>query len=178
MKNKTIEKKMNALVDLVNSITETMEKLDDLKIETFKERRYIETSDIRKVKIELEVFKENIIKNYISKKNEVKYSENVKRYVPTFKFYARGELLVNRNLRTIFDPFSPDYNDTTFQQKTSYLCEILNSNLPFEQVIIEYKAYYQDLQKPEVSACFENGLARIINRSPSRNNDFLNDNVD
>lgn len=55
------------------------------------------------------------------------------------KIFANGSLWKHRTLRTLFDPFSSEYNLTTMDKKLEILQTIQKSGLIISEVIFDYK---------------------------------------
>jgi len=55
-----------------------------------------------------------------------------------------GSFYQHRTLRTLFDPYSSEWNETTIEKKLEILKKILASDkITLEQLISGYKNYYQ-----------------------------------
>ena len=55
-----------------------------------------------------------------------------------------GSFYRHRTLRTVFDPFSTEWNDTSSEQKIEILKKLLNSNkITLPEILGGYKHYYK-----------------------------------
>lgn len=69
----------------------------------------------------------------------------------------------HRTLRTVFDPYSSEWEDTSMDEKTSILKKILENGENLEMIALEYKQFYQkEINKPDVAKDFDKGLMRIV----------------
>ncbi len=84
------------------------------------------------------------------------------------ELFANGGLWKHRTFRTIFDPYSSEYSETTYDQKLEYLAKYINSGLSLSDLIDEYKEFYIEENKPHVVNSLEDGLLRIITKSLSK----------
>ena len=79
------------------------------------------------------------------------------------KIFNNGSMWSHRTLRTVFDPYSSEWNDTKMDEKISILKKLAASGESLEFVIEEYKDYYtEDTKKPHVAADAYKGLVRIM----------------
>ncbi len=68
----------------------------------------------------------------------------------------------HRTLRTIFDPYSSEWNDTTMEQKVEILKKIINSEESIDKIIMGYQLYYKMENKNHVADTAYTGLLPII----------------
>ncbi len=76
-----------------------------------------------------------------------------------------GSLYQHRTLRTLFDPYSSEYEETTMENKNEILGKILQSNkISFEQLISDYKHFYlkELANKSHVIDSLESGLMNLL----------------
>lgn len=79
--------------------------------------------------------------------------------------FNNGNLWKHRTLRTIFDPYSSEYNDTNIDKKIKTLKIIKNNNVNFSKLIQEYKMFYKNENKPNVINSLEDGLTILLENS-------------
>lgn len=79
------------------------------------------------------------------------------------KIFNNGNLWKHRTLRTVFDPYSAEWNETNIETKINILRKIIADGENLEFVIAEYKHFYKkELNKSHVSDDNCNGLVRLI----------------
>ena len=79
-----------------------------------------------------------------------------------------GNLYKHRTLRTLFDPNSSEWNETTIEKKLEILKKILESNkITFEQLISAYKNFYKNelSNKEHVLNSLEGGILILLENS-------------
>lgn len=79
-----------------------------------------------------------------------------------------GSLYRHRTLRTLFDPSSSEWNDTTIDKKLEILKKLLDSGkISLEEILIGYKHFYQTelANKGHVVNSLQNGLAILLTNS-------------
>ncbi len=79
-----------------------------------------------------------------------------------------GSLYKHRTLRTLFDPNSSEWNETTIEKKLEILKKILVSNkITFEQLILGYKNFYKNelANKEHVLNSLESGILILLQNS-------------
>lgn len=79
-----------------------------------------------------------------------------------------GSLYKHRTLRTLFDPNSSEWNETTIEKKLEILKKILESNkITFEQLISGYKNFYKNelTNKEHVLNSLESGILILLQNS-------------
>lgn len=79
-----------------------------------------------------------------------------------------GNLYKHRTLRTLFDPNSSEWNETTIEKKLEILKKILESNkITLEQLISGYKNFYKNelANKEHVLNSLENGILILLQNS-------------
>lgn len=79
--------------------------------------------------------------------------------------FNNGNLWKHRTLRTIFDPYSSEYNDTNIDKKIEILNIIKNNNINLSKLIQEYKMFYKDENKQNVINSLEDGLTILLEYS-------------
>lgn len=71
----------------------------------------------------------------------------------------------HRTLRTLIDPYSTEWSQTTISEKLTILKKILDSGeISFEALLMSYKFYYSSelANKKRVVDSIEDGLARLL----------------
>ncbi|HAF28398.1 MAG TPA: hypothetical protein DCG75_05055 [Bacteroidales bacterium] len=76
--------------------------------------------------------------------------------------FAEGSLWQHRTLRTIFDPFSSEYDETTIDEKIEILKKIKNNKIELSELIDDYKEFYLEENKPNVINSVEYGLRILL----------------
>ena len=79
-----------------------------------------------------------------------------------------GSLYKHRTLRTLFDPNSSEWNETTIEKKIEILNTILKSDkITFQQLILGYKHFYsiELSNKSHVINSLEDGLIILLENS-------------
>lgn len=64
----------------------------------------------------------------------------------------------HRTLRTLFDPVSAEWNQTTIEEKIDILRKILSTGEKLSSIGIQYKRYYQNKNRNDIANDFERGL--------------------
>lgn len=78
------------------------------------------------------------------------------------KIFGKGSLWKHRTLRTVFDPFSSEYDNTTIDKKLEILKTIKENNIDFSELIHNYKKFYLEENKPNVIKSLEDGLRILL----------------
>ncbi len=76
-----------------------------------------------------------------------------------------GPIYKHRTLRTLFDPYSSEWDNTTIEQKLKILKTILDSKkISFEDLIASYKNFYKNelSNKVHVLTSLEDGLLILL----------------
>jgi hypothetical protein len=84
-----------------------------------------------------------------------------------------GPYSQHRTLRTLFDPNSSEWVETTIDQKIQLLKSILGSKkITLHQLLMEYKYFYTNelSGKAYVAKSIEDGLAILLENSLNSNN--------
>jgi hypothetical protein len=79
-----------------------------------------------------------------------------------------GSMYRHRTLRTLFDPNSSEWNDTTADKKLEILKKLLDSGkISLEEVLIGYRHFYQTelTNKGHVVNSLQDGLAILLQKS-------------
>ncbi|WP_276975857.1 hypothetical protein [Flavobacterium filum] len=72
--------------------------------------------------------------------------------------FAKGDLWKHRTLRTLFDPHSSEYNQTTMERKLEILQTIKDNGIDLVNLLDEYKEFYTEENKIHVVDVAEEGL--------------------
>lgn len=78
------------------------------------------------------------------------------------EIFKKGNLWKHRTLRTIFDPFSSEWNETSIEEKLGILKTIQENGIDIQSLIIQYKRFYNEENKPHVSKSVEDGLRILL----------------
>jgi hypothetical protein len=65
-------------------------------------------------------------------------------------------------LRTIFDPFSTEYGDTDYDTKLRFLEMIEDKGINISLVVLLYKDYFEEFDRPDIVDCLPQALADIL----------------
>ncbi len=77
--------------------------------------------------------------------------------------FAKGSLWKHRTLRTLFDPFSSEYNHTTIEKKLEILTTIRENGMDLNELLDDYKEFYIEENKIHVVDVADEGLERLLN---------------
>lgn len=91
-----------------------------------------------------------------SLKNKMHYQDKVD------QIFAKGNLWKHRTLRTLFDPYSSEYDETTMDKKVEILNTIIENKLNLNELILEYKEFYTEENKIHVVDVADEGLERLM----------------
>ena len=78
------------------------------------------------------------------------------------KIFTNGALWKHRTFRTIFDPLSSEWGDTTYDQKIEILQKVVSSGVKLRKLIRDYKARYNEQNRRDITLEVENALAEIL----------------
>lgn len=67
-----------------------------------------------------------------------------------------------RTLRTLFDPASNEWNETTMEKKIEILTKILEHYETLWTLLLEYQLYYTEINKTHVVKEVQTGLAYLL----------------
>lgn len=81
------------------------------------------------------------------------------------KIFGGGSLWQHRTLRTLFDPYSSEYDDTTMDRKVEILKVILENGISLKELIRKYKKFYSEENKRNVVDSVEDGLVILLSNS-------------
>lgn len=78
------------------------------------------------------------------------------------KIFGKGSLWKHRTLRTLFDPNSSEYNQTTMDKKLEILNTIRENKIDLNELIDEYKEFYTEENKIHVVDVADEGLEILL----------------
>ena len=78
------------------------------------------------------------------------------------KIFGNGSLWKHRTLRTLFDPNSSEYNQTTMEKKLEILQTIKDNNIDLSELLNEYKEFYTEENKIHVVDVADEGLEKLL----------------
>jgi hypothetical protein len=76
--------------------------------------------------------------------------------------FANGHLWKHRTLRTVFDPPSSEWGNTTMHQKAAILKKIVENGENLYSLIDDYKDRYLEQNRRDIANETGNALAHII----------------
>lgn len=78
------------------------------------------------------------------------------------KIFGKGSLWKHRTLRTLFDPFSSEYNQTTMDKKLEILKTIRENDIDINELLFDYKEFYTQENKIHVVDVADGGLEILL----------------
>jgi len=78
------------------------------------------------------------------------------------KIFGNGSLWKHRTLRTLFDPFSSEWENTSIDKKLEILKTIKENNIDIDQLLLEYKEFYTEENKIHVVDVADEGLKKLL----------------
>lgn len=78
------------------------------------------------------------------------------------KLFSKGSFWKHRTLRTVFDPYSSEWDSTNYAQKIEILEKIINSGHDLQGVILQYKARYMAQGRKDITSNVENALWMLL----------------
>ena len=72
--------------------------------------------------------------------------------------FGNGKLWKHRTMRTVFDPYSAEYNQTSIKKKLEIVKIITSNNIEITDLIREYKTFYRKENKQNVIDSLEEGI--------------------
>jgi hypothetical protein len=91
------------------------------------------------------------------------------------KIFANGRLWKHRTFRTVLDPLSHEYSQTTMDQKINFLKTLINSNVDLSSFIMDYKIRYSELDRRDIAVETEKALLIIVEHLLKKDQDEAND---
>lgn len=80
------------------------------------------------------------------------------------KIFGKGSLWKHRTLRTLFDPYSSEYNQTTMDKKLEILKKIKDNGIDLNELLKEYKEFYTEENKIHVVEVADEGLSKLLKK--------------
>lgn len=78
------------------------------------------------------------------------------------KIFGKGSLWKHRTLRTLFDPNSSEYNQTTMDKKLEILKTIRQNGFDLIELLNDYKKFYTEENKIHVVVVADEGLEILL----------------
>ena len=78
------------------------------------------------------------------------------------KLFAHGNLWKHRTLRTVFDPSSSEYSETTIDQKYDILKKAVDNGEKLRVLIHDYKFRYLEQNRRDIAFEVENALIILL----------------
>lgn len=78
------------------------------------------------------------------------------------EIFGKGSLWKHRTLRTLFDPLSSEYNQTTMEKKIEILRTIRENGIDLTELLYEYKEFYTEENKIHVVDVADEGLEILL----------------
>jgi len=79
--------------------------------------------------------------------------------------FCKGRIWNHRTLRTVFDPYSSEWQDTTIDKKIEILKVINKNGIDLIKLINDYKLFYLEENKPHVIKSVEDGLKILLSNA-------------
>lgn len=79
------------------------------------------------------------------------------------KIFGKGSMWKHRTLRTLFDPYSSEYQQTTMEKKLEILKTIKDHQINLNDLINDYKDFYREEKKIHVVNSANEGLKILLN---------------
>ncbi len=76
--------------------------------------------------------------------------------------FAKESLWKHRTLRTLFDPNSSEYDQTTMERKLEILNTIRENKMDLNELLNDYKKFYREENKIHVVDVADNGLEILL----------------
>jgi hypothetical protein len=78
------------------------------------------------------------------------------------KVFGKGSMWKHRTFRTIFDPFSSEWNMTDYNKKIEILEKVIKSGENLEDLISDYKERYDEQNRKDISLSVESAFAKLL----------------
>ena len=95
-------------------------------------------------------------KLFVTKFQTVHYQQKID------KIFGKGSLWKHRTLRTLIDPNSSEYNQTTMDMKLEILKTIIDNKMDLTELIDDYKKFYKEENKIHVVDIADEGLEILM----------------
>ena len=83
------------------------------------------------------------------------------------EIFGKGSLWKHRTLRTLFDPLSSEYNQTTMEKKIAILRTIRENGINLTELLYDYKEFYTEENKIHVVDVADEGLEILLRNEKS-----------
>lgn len=114
-------------------------------------------------------FKKGLIWKRVSESVKTYKHQNSMHYQQKIdKIFGKGSLWKHRTLRTLFDPYSGEYNQTSMDKKIEILNTIRENKIDLNELLDEYKEFYIEEDKPHVVDVADGGLELLISEETKR----------
>lgn len=78
------------------------------------------------------------------------------------KIFGNGSMWKHRTFRTIFDPFSSEWNGTDYDKKIEILEKVVAAGEDLEILISDYKERYDEQNRKDISSSVESALTKLL----------------
>lgn len=78
------------------------------------------------------------------------------------EIFGKGSLWKHRTLRTLFDPLSNEYNQTTMEKKLEIMRVMRENEMDLNEVLSGYKEFYTEENKRHVVEIADEGYEILI----------------
>lgn len=78
------------------------------------------------------------------------------------KIFNKGSFWMHRTLRTLFDPYSSEYNETNIDKKVEILKTIIENKMDLNKLLNDYKEFYTEENKIHVVDIADEGLEILM----------------
>jgi hypothetical protein len=78
------------------------------------------------------------------------------------RIFGKGSLWEHRTLRTLFDPNSSEYTQTTMERKLEILKTIRDNEIDLNELLNDFKEFYTEENKIHVVEVADKGLEILI----------------
>lgn len=78
------------------------------------------------------------------------------------KIFSGGAVWKHRTLRTIFDPFSSEWDNTDYVTKIEILNKIITSGENLDLLISDYKFHYIKQNRKDIATVVESALSKLL----------------
>ena len=76
--------------------------------------------------------------------------------------FAKGRLWKHRTFRTVLDPLSHEYSNTTMEQKVQFIEELVKNNVNLRRFINNYKSSYIEQNRRDIAIETEKALIYLL----------------
>lgn len=78
------------------------------------------------------------------------------------EIFGKGSFWKHRTLRTLFDPLSNEYEQTTIEKKLEIMRVLRENNVDINEVLSGYKEFYTEENKKHVAEIADEGLEILL----------------